>query len=265
MAWFERANEYYREFNVDDAIGQGDIVIAPTTLVLSGTSESDLTGPTDLGQTRRSTLWHGTTDALPAAPALSAETRWGLAMVIPHACAMEKEWNERRTELARQGLTEEQAKAQANAETDLDQYVTLAPLLLYASVPEWKHRGIRTGQRLGFFPVCENTDVPAGFVDFNRFATVHYTLIIRALRQRVLSDLALAHLHHALAMHFAYRGLSRLDALEAAIGQRIIGLSPSTRAKGKLIVNIALENGQSLTLEGQDAPLPQEAARPARG
>lgn len=264
MAWFDDPREYYKAFEERDPTGQGDIVIAPTTVILPGAAESDIVGPADIGQSRRSTIWHAASEELPAAPAISTETQWSLAMVVPHACAMEKEWNERRIELGRQGMSDDDATVQANSEDDLDQFVTLAPLRLYPEVPEWKHRGIRVGQRLGFFPVCEDGEIPESFIDLNRPSTVHYTLVKRVLRQRSLSDLALAHLQHALAMHFAYRGLTGLEELEEAVGHTIVKLMPTNRAKGRLVVNIILDNGQTLTFEGHDAPRPPEVARPAR-
>jgi hypothetical protein len=67
-------------------------------------------------------------------------------------------------------------------------------------------------------------------------------------------------------MHFASRGLSGLKELEHALGHNILKLSVSPRSKGRLIVNITLDDGSTLTLESQDTNEQLETAvRPGRG
>lgn len=252
MAWYDEAGKYYQDLHPDSTLTQGDIILAPTSVIFPGTAESDVTGPTDLAQLRRTTLWVASADELPAAPPLYAETRWGAAMVIPHPCAMEKEWNERVQELIADGATEDQAIDTATADTDLDRYVTLAPLLPYEDMPANRHRGIQTNQRLGNFPVCESDTLPSAFVDFARLSTVHYSVALRKRRVASLSTLAVAHLHHALVMHFAYRGYAGLSKIEQAVGRTITDLKVSNRAKNKIVVNFILDNGETLTMESQD-------------
>jgi hypothetical protein len=266
MAWCDNPAEYYRNFSPDDAVGQGDIIIAPTSLIVPGIAEGGMAGPADIGETRRSLVWRSVSDEFPAAPDLSADVRWGLAMVVPHACAMEKEWNDRVKELLAGGVDKAEAIQQANADANLDEYITLAPIELYASIAEWKHDGIKKGQRLEYFPVCGSDVIPEGFVNFNQLSTVHYTLVKRSLRQAVLSDLALAHLHHGMTMHFASRGLAGLEDLEKAVGETIVRVAVSPRAKGKLVVDFILSSGKSVTVESKDTGAqPDAPERPARG
>jgi len=250
VAWYNEPSCYYGPGS--DALSQGDIVIAPTTVLRAGTGASGIVGPMDLGEERETGIWLAGASTLPGAPDLSAKTRWGLAMVIPHPCAMEKEWNERVGELMSAGHSADDAAARATQDTDLDPFVTVAPLILYESIPSAKHSGIRANQRLGNFPVCPRDLIPDAFVDFNRLTTLHYTLIPRSQRVAALTDLAVAHLHHALVMHFAYRSASGLSEIEKAVGQTINSVTATARAKRKLIVNIVLSNGEALTLESQD-------------
>lgn len=264
MAWYDEAEIYYEPVDSEAPLTQGDIILAPTAVIFPGTAESDVTGPTDLAQTRHTTLWVAAADELPAAPSISAHIRWGAAMVIPHPCAMEKEWNERVQKLIGTGVTQEDAVAQASAQADLDPYVTVAPILPYDAVAPARHHGIQTNQRLGSFPVCASGTMPASFVDFSQMSTVHYS-DLRKRRVASLSDLALAHLHHSLVMHFAYRGYAGLAAIELAVGHTITDVNVSKRAKSKIVVNFILENGETLTMESQDTAAHQAALeRPAR-
>lgn len=251
MAWYDEPAKYYRDVQPEEPLTQGDIVIAPTTIIYEGTAESDITGPSDLDQRRRTTLWVSVKEELPAAPTFSAETRWGVAMVIPHPCAMEKEWNERVADLVNSGVPEPQAIDEATS-ADLDPYVTLAPIFGYDSLPRERRRSAQTGSRLGNFPICPSGDLPASFVDFNQMTTMHFSVAPRIRRIRGLSNLALAHLHHSLVMHFAYRGYAGLANIEEAVGHIISDLQVSKRAKGKLVVNLILDNGETLTMESQD-------------
>jgi len=185
---------------------------------------------------------------------------------VPHVCAMEKEWNDRRDELIGLGSEPEAAGAQALGE-NLDEYITVAPLRYYDEIDERRHAGIRNGSRLGFFPVPAHVEaiIPEGFIDFNRLTTVHYTLTNRVRRLAVLSDLVVAHLHHGLAMHFSYRSLAGLVALERAIGQTIDKVTTAHRSGSKVLVTFTLSDGATLTLESKDAnPELAEAVRPAR-
>jgi len=60
------------------------------------------------------------------APTVVVELGEDMAMVIPHDCALEKEFNERVGELVRNGTSEEVAIAQASTDSTLDRLVAVA-------------------------------------------------------------------------------------------------------------------------------------------
>lgn len=253
MAWFDEPAQYYRDLPAtDQPLSQGDIVVAATTVIHSGEAGSDVAGPTTLGEVRRSTLWLASRTTLPAAPTLSALTLWGLAMVVPHGCALDKDWNERIAELIEAGHSREAAIRQASEDQSLDPFVTLAPILALESLDQNKRAAVRMNRRLGNFPVCVSGSIPEAFVDLSQLSTVHYETLPLTSRIASLSDLALAHFHFALAMHFAYRGLTGLKHLEEAIGQRIVNIGVASRSKGRIIATFVLEDGQELVLESID-------------
>jgi hypothetical protein len=259
MPWFDDAAQYYRELPANDQpLSQGDIVVAATTVIQSDAASSDVPGPTTLDESRRTTIWLASDAHFPAAPTLSARTRWGLAMVIPHGCALDKDWNERISDLIEAGHGRDEAIRRASEDPTLDPYVTLAPVRALASVDINKRAGIRMNRRLGNFPVCASDSIPEAYVDLTRLSTVHYTTLPGSCRIASISDLALAHFHFALTMNFAYRGLSGLAQLEDAIGHKIVSVNAAPRSGGRLIATFILENGSELVLEGSDRNRPAE-------
>jgi hypothetical protein len=267
MAWFDDPHEYYRE-GLDDTVGisQGDIVIGPTAVIVHGTAETDVAAPADLDIVREVTLWRSAEEVdLPGAPSLAAQVRWGLAMVLPHPCALEKERNEVVHELTSAGTDLQAAKAKASGDPELDRYVAIAPVRAYDGMPDARAAPIARGDALGSFPIVARGDMPATYVDFSQISTVRWELL--STRQRVagLSELAVAHLRHRLATYFAYRAKSKLGTVEAAVGQRIVEVN-ATPTNRKLTVSLILENGTTLVLEGDRRPdAPPGPERPARG
>jgi hypothetical protein len=264
MAWFDEPGRYYRDVDGRAPLSQGDIVVAPTLAIGLGIADSDIVGPSELGAERHVTLWHAAGAHVAAAPALAARVTWGLAMVLPHSCAMEKEWNERIAELIQAGMSEREAQEVATADRALDQYVTIAPIFVYGDMVDRKARSIAEGNRLGAFPVCANGDVPSTYVDFNRMTTVHFEVIPPEARVRALSDLALAHLQHRLVAYFAFRSLSNIRDIEEAIGRKIERVTCTPTAK-RLNVLLVLDDGSTLALEGNREPAAAPGPeRPAR-
>jgi hypothetical protein len=186
-------------------------------------------------------------------------------MVLPHACALEKEFNERVASLVVAGGDQGEAEAAANGDPTLDRFVALAPLCTYDELEAERHQGVRAGTRLGSFPVPASRDagIPAAWVDLRRISTTDISLIdVDPLRLASLSPLAQAHLQAALAKHWAYRDLTRYDELQRAFGQRIADIVPISTGK-KMRVGFTLEDGTQLVFEASDKPLPPAAA-PAR-
>jgi hypothetical protein len=146
-------------------------------------------------------------------------------MVLPHACALEKEFNEHVAILGSAGHTQPEAEELANDDVSLDRFIALAPLCTYGELAPERHAGVQTGARLGAFPVPENAlgGIPSAWVDLRRISTTDITLLeVEPMRLASLSALAQAHLQAALAKHWAYRDLSRYDELRAYL----ISVSP---------------------------------------
>jgi hypothetical protein len=267
MAWFDDPNVYFRNpLEPTRAISQGDIVVAPTAIITPGTADTDVAAPSDFHVVRHVTLWRAADNVeLPGAPSLSAEVRWGLAMVVPHNCALEKEWNERVAELVAGGTPEDQAQAEASDDIELDPYIGIAPILAYSALSQERAEAIARGNPLGSFPIPAGGAIPASYVDLSQMTTVRWELIAKPQRLAALSDLAAAHLGHRLAVYYAYRAKSKLDELEAAVGQRIVSLVSTPTAR-RLMVGLVLEDGSTLTLEGDRQPsAPAGPDRPSRG
>src|SRR5690606_34460560 len=103
------------------------------------------------GEAQRLALW-STYDGVHS-PDVSAETRFSPVLVISHDCELEKDFNERVTDLLEKGISQEKAIAEAEADPTLDPFAVVAPLLAYESVPEGRHAGIRSGERIGYLPL----------------------------------------------------------------------------------------------------------------
>lgn len=266
MAWYDDPAIYYAPADEDVALAQGDIVIAPTATFFPGGGEPDAVAP-ELGGSRIVRVWRGADDdRVVVAPTISADIMWALAMVVPHNCAMEKEWNERVVELKDAGASQNDAERGANADPNLDVSVTIAPILRYEGLQPKRERSIRSGMRLSAFPIVGDGPIPDGYVDLNSMTTVHYTLVPTAQRVAALSELAQAFLQKKLAMHFAYRDDSDLNVVSRAFDRRIIDVnlveSPSKKSR-RVKVAMVLEDGHTLMLEG-DAPSTSGRRAPER-
>jgi hypothetical protein len=263
VAWYDDSSLYYGA--PAEVLAQGDIVVATTGVFEGDRGDVSPASPLYFGEERLVQVWLGSTRTLPEAPSLGLRARWGLAMVLPHACALEKEFNERVADLVAAGHMQPEAEHLANNDVSLDRFIALAPLCTYGELAPERHTGVQTGARLGAFPVPENvsTGIPPAWVDLRRISTTDVTLVdVEPMRLASLSSLAQAHLQAALAKHWAYRDLSRYDELQRAFGQRITAVVPISTGK-KLRVGFTLEDGAQLVFDASDKPLPQPNA-PAR-
>lgn len=269
MPWYNDASLYYGPSA--EVLAQGDIVVAATGVFEGDHGDVSPASPLHFGEERLVQVWLGSTRTLPEAPSLGLRAQWGLAMVLPHACALEKEFNEHVALLVATGHTQPEAEQLANDDVSLDRFIALAPLCTYGELALERHAGVQTGARLGTFPVPENVSggIPAAWVDLRRISTTDVSLIdVEPLRLISLSSLAQAHLQAALAKHWAYRDLSRYDELQRAFGQRITAVVPISTGK-KMRVGFTLEDGAQLVFDASDKPLPPPSApvrrpRPSR-
>jgi hypothetical protein len=97
-------------------------------------------------------------------------------MVLPHACALEKEFNERVVVLMASVCSQLEADRLANDDASLDRFI--APLCTYNEVEPRLHLGAKTGTRLGTFPVPESPwfGIPQAWVDLRRMSTTDVRL-----------------------------------------------------------------------------------------
>jgi hypothetical protein len=86
--------------------------------------------------------------------------------------------------------------------------------------------------------------------------TIDRLLIRPDLHVAKLSPVAAAHLRFALARHWAFRDLSRADELSRAIGRRVLDVAAVRAPKDRIRVQLVLEDGEELTLEGSSKPAP---------
>lgn len=262
MSWFDNESEYYR-----DAVGplrQGDLVLAPTVILGPGECEGAGVSPTALGEQRSVQVWKATKHLLPEAPTLKAEVRWDLAMVIPHDCALEKEFNERVGELVRNGTPEVVAIEEASADRTLDRLVAVAPIRAYEETTPKCKEGIRTGQRHGTFPVPASATycIEPGWVDLTAPTTLDRNFFSPNLRLASLTDRAADYLRASLARHWAYRDLTGADEISKAIGRTIVDIKAAPMARDKIRLELFLDSdGGTITLDGSSKPAPPQRRR----
>jgi hypothetical protein len=259
MSWFDNENEYYQ-----DAVGalrQGDLVLAPTVVLEPGECEAPGVSPTALGEERSVQVWKATKHLLPEAPTLKARVRWDLAMVLPHDCALEKEFNERVGELVRNGTPEDVAIEEASVDRTLDRLIAVAPIRAYEETTSKRKEGIRTGQRHGAFPVPASPTycIEPGWVDLTAPTTLDRGFFSPNLRLASLTDRAADYLRASLARHWAYRDLARTDEISKALGRTIVDIKAAPMAKDKLRVELFLDGeAGTITLDGSSKPAPPQ-------
>ncbi len=263
MAWFEKETEYYQE--ASGALRQGDLVLAPSAVLESGEGDNPGAAPGNLGEERVPQIWKAIRKALPEAPTLRARVRWDLALVLPHDCALEKEFNERVAELVAMRFSEDAAITDASADANLDRLVAVAPVRSYDEIDVRRREGIRTAQRLGTFPVAASPlyAVEPGWVDLNGPTTIDRRFFSPSLRIASLTDRAADYLRAALARHWAYRDLTRADEVSRAIGRTIVDIKASPMPKQRLRLELLLnDDAGTITLEGSNKPtVPERTAR----
>jgi hypothetical protein len=257
VAWFDTEAEYYQA--PEGPLRQGDIVLAATVVVGAGVGPEPGVAPAQLGQARTVKLWTALGHTLPEAPSLQAQVRWDLAMVLPHDCALEKEFNERVVELLAQGQDEADAVRAASADPALDRYLAVAPIRDYSVLPERRREGARGGQRHGAFPVPASAlyALESGWVDLNAPTTVDRVSFSPSLRVASLTDRAVDYLRASLARHWAYRDLTRADEISRALGRTIVDIHAAPMGKDKLRLELHLDgDAGTITLEGSNKPKP---------
>ena len=263
MGLFDDPREYY-----DEARGylrQGDLVIAPSATLWSAAEcvadPGTLLTPRSVGGSQHVLLW----PEREPVEGLAAEVRWGLVMILPHECAIHRDFNRRLARLRAEGVDEVEAVERASSDPSLDPTIVVAPVLPAALLSEADRRTVSSGGRIGQFPVCAGPDphaplIPAGTVDLGRIAEISRRLVHRRVAR--LSERARAFLRFKLAEQWAYRNQS-LDAdIARAVGHTIVRHQVIERSKD-LEVILELDDGTTLILK-QDQRRLNRADLPSR-
>lgn len=241
-------------YGTDDApLQQGDIVLAPVGRFESGSRPRPKRWEpldqlaVDLTPTRR-------------LPTFTAVAGYGLAMITTHDCQMDKEFIERVEQLRRRaGVSLAQAETEAEADPDLDRFLTVSPLVSldsYRATPV----AITSGTVIGAFhvPAWTERGIDEHAVDLTYSTTVDRASIVR--RVAVLSEEARTSLRYALARLDAFRTPAIGFELEQAVGKRIF--SVKQHPDNPLVVVLELVDGTCVELVMQPAHVEQHA--PAR-
>jgi hypothetical protein len=244
---------------------QGDIILAPC-VVLVPPEQRDLSaprrGPERLGDIQRLALWDGDGRAL--APDVSAELRLSPVLVLSHDCDLEKEFNERVRDLMAEGMPQDQAVAEAEADSSLDAFAVVAPLRAFSELPPQRHAGVRQGQRIGAFPILQlPRDGGDYFVDLGQVATVSVQLLPQSGKVASLAPESVHELRYKLSEAYAIRDLAVLQELERLTGRTIVRATALPKSGKKTSLHLFLDDGDVVHLEIRKPreALPEEIVR----
>ncbi len=249
-----------------EQLSQGDLFMVPTSVVWSHDSLPDASAhvpplPPRIGAAVLTRAWDPAGAREAGVPAVAIEARWGAAMVLSHNCEIDKDFNEAVDRLvAEEGLDEEEVARQVSPDWELDRYIVVAPLLTYGEIAAHKHAGIRSGQRIGYFPLVPIPGYgPADFaVHLSRVSTVERRLLRAGLKIASLAPDSVKRLQYKIAEVFASRRLALLAELEAAVGREIVEVRPLKESRKKVTVALRLDDGTDLPVE--TAPTPGSTA-----
>lgn len=242
--------EYLDELH--ETLRQGDVVLAPTAVLLS-TAEADAgegvpAPPPRLGSYTRTLAWSAT--ASPMVPGTVVETLWTPVLVISHDCQLEKDFNERIVELMAAGMELGDAREEASSDPSLDPFAVVAPLHPYDAFPPQRHAGIRSGDRIGYFPLNGLPGDGGDYVvDLGRLSTVSVRLLPQAGKVTSLAPASVSELRYKLAEAYSIRDLSVLAELEAMVGHTISRAEALPKSKKKSALMLHLDNGDIVHLE----------------
>lgn len=246
---------------------QGDIILAPTAVLRTLDEVEDLGEaispmPDELGRTTHSLIWVPPEDREELA--VVVESVVTPVLVLSHDCQLEKDFNERVRELMAGGMDVEEAQGIASSDPTLDPLAVVAALQPYEAFPAHRHAGIRSGDRIGYFPV-NNLPQDGGdyAVDLGRLTTISVQLLPQAGKIASLASTSVAELRYKLAEAYSIRDLSVLLELEGMVGQTIQRVEALPRNKKKTSLVLHLANGEIVHLEIRKPreELPEEITR----
>jgi hypothetical protein len=150
-----------------------------------------------------------------------------------------------------EGVEERRAIERASANENLDKLIVVAPILPYDEFTEDDHAGIRSGQRIGFYPLPA-TDVFDGeetIVDLSRPSSVDRKLLTRFERLLSLADPQVSVLRYKISEAYSSRALAAIAEIEALVGQTIIRVEAIPQSAKKTSLVLHLEDGSTTHLE----------------
>jgi hypothetical protein len=190
------------------------------------------------------------------APELRLVAGPALVMVTSHDCHFDKEWNQRRRTLIREGYLENEAERIAGADASLDRTFNASPLLRPDEVRR-DRRALLDGKVLGYLPVPASPDgiVPEAVVDLTYRVTLDRLDVHRVAS---VSEAARAQLRYALVQLDSLRATKVGFEIEHAVGRRINDVS--IPQEHPLFVRLHLDDGTNIDLLQQpDEPGPGPA------
>jgi hypothetical protein len=235
-----------------ETLRQGDVILAPTAVLLSAAEADADEGvpdpPARLGVYTRTLPWSATASAM--VPGTVLETLWTPVLVISHDCQLEKDFNERIVELLAGGTELDDAREEASSDPSLDPFAVVAPLQPYGAFPAQRHSGLRSGDRIGCFPLNGLPGDGGDYVvDLGRLSTVSVRLLPQSAKVASLAPASVAELRYKLAEAYSIRDLSVLAELEAMVGHTIFRAEALQKSKKKSALVLHLDNGDIVHLE----------------
>ena len=169
-----------------------------------------------------------------------------LVMVTSHDCHHDKEWNQERRRLLRNGTDPDRASAIAEADDRLDRAFQASPLVPLEDFDADRRGNLRAGRVVGYYPLPQPSDgaFPECVVDLTYRCTIDRKAI--ELRRWCLSISARARLRLAIASFDSFRTFQLAEQIETAIGKTIESVRVGTA--GPLTVELALDDGTTLQL-----------------
>ena len=256
--------------SLNETLRQGDVILAPATVLVSAdeapTADAPALPPRYLGDRVETLLWSKSTRL---APDVVAETVFAPVLVLSHDCQLEKDFNEHVRNLVKEdGMPLDDAIAHASADPSLDPFAVVAPLQPYSDIPEHRHAGIRSGDRIGYYALDALPGDGGDYVvDLGRACTISVRLLPQAAKVASLSPASAAELRYKLAEAYAIRELSVIAELEAMVGHCIMRAEAVPKSRKKSAVILHLDNGDLLHLEIRRPrdEVPQEVTRTTAG
>jgi hypothetical protein len=231
---FDEAARYFRLSLSDRYLEQGDVVLAPVSVLHRAPPVAAVKGELaelpDLGIGR-----------------VAADLAVLPAMIVTHECSIDKDFNRRVEQLRRGQMSIEAAEREAAQDSTLDPFLAVAPIVPFEDAAPSSPVNLLRNEVLGYFPVAESLElgIDGGVVDLLRVSTIERRLVLDRLA--MLTPEARAALRYALARFWVYRAPKLTFELEQAVNKRIRDVRLENGAQGLEVV-LHLDDASELRL-----------------